>query len=55
MKSKRFSEGQDIGILKQAQTGIKALDLWAFEHKVKLRFIQPGKPVQNTTDQNHQP
>lgn len=25
----------------------KALDLWAFERKVKLRFIQPGKPVQN--------
>jgi putative transposase len=25
----------------------KALDLWAFENKVKLRFIQPGKPVQN--------
>lgn len=25
----------------------KALDLWAFENKVNLRFIQPGKPVQN--------
>lgn len=25
----------------------KALDLWAYENKVKLRFIQPGKPVQN--------
>lgn len=25
----------------------KALDLWAFEHSVRLRFIQPGKPVQN--------
>ena len=25
----------------------KALDLWAFENKVKLRFIQHGKPVQN--------
>lgn len=25
----------------------KALDLWAFENSVKLRFIQPGKPVQN--------
>jgi len=25
----------------------KALDLWAFENNVKLRFIQPGKPVQN--------
>ena len=25
----------------------KALDLWAFENKVRLRFIQPGKPVQN--------
>ena len=24
----------------------KALDLWAFENKVKLRFIQPGKSVQ---------
>jgi len=25
----------------------KALDLWAFENNVKLRFIEPGKPVQN--------
>jgi putative transposase len=25
----------------------KALDLWAYERNVKLRFIQPGKPVQN--------
>jgi putative transposase len=25
----------------------KALDLWAYENSVKLRFIQPGKPVQN--------
>lgn len=24
-----------------------ALDRWAWEHKVKLRFIQPGKPNQN--------
>ena len=25
----------------------KALDLWAYQNSVKLRFIQPGKPVQN--------
>jgi putative transposase len=25
----------------------KTLDLWAFENKVRLRFIQPGKPMQN--------
>jgi len=25
----------------------EALDLWAYENNVKLRFIQPGKPVQN--------
>jgi len=25
----------------------KALDHWAYENSVKLRFIQPGKPVQN--------
>jgi putative transposase len=25
----------------------KALDLWAYNNNVKLRFIQPGKPVQN--------
>lgn len=25
----------------------KAMDAWAFENKVRLRFIQPGKPVQN--------
>lgn len=25
----------------------KALDLWAYEHKVKLIFIDPGKPAQN--------
>lgn len=24
-----------------------ALDLWAFQHRVTLHFIQPGKPVQN--------
>ena len=23
------------------------MDVWAHENKVKLRFIQPGKPVQN--------
>lgn len=25
----------------------KPLDLWAYEHKVKLIFIEPGKPMQN--------
>jgi len=25
----------------------RALDQWAFEHDVKLRLIQPGKPTQN--------
>jgi putative transposase len=25
----------------------KAMDAWAYQNKVKLRFIQPGKPVQN--------
>lgn len=25
----------------------KALDLWAYQNNVRLRFIQPGKPVQN--------
>lgn len=25
----------------------KALDRWAYEHRVELAFIQPGKPVQN--------
>ena len=25
----------------------KALDLWAYEHGVRLRFIEPGKPMQN--------
>ena len=25
----------------------KAMDAWAFQNKVRLRFIQPGKPVQN--------
>ena len=25
----------------------KALDRWAYEHRVKLEFIEPGKPVQN--------
>jgi len=25
----------------------KALDQWAYEHRVHLQFIQPGKPVQN--------
>jgi len=25
----------------------KALDLWAYEHRVHLHFIQPGRPIQN--------
>jgi len=25
----------------------KALDAWAYAHRVKLDFIQPGKPVEN--------
>jgi putative transposase len=25
----------------------KALDLWALENKVRLKFIAPGKPTQN--------
>jgi putative transposase len=25
----------------------RALDLWAYEHGVRLHFIEPGKPVQN--------
>jgi len=25
----------------------RALDAWAYEHKVRLDFIQPGKPTQN--------
>lgn len=25
----------------------KALDLWAYQNKVKLEFIEPGKPTQN--------
>jgi putative transposase len=25
----------------------KALDAWAYEHRVQLDFIEPGKPVQN--------
>lgn len=25
----------------------KAVDAWAYQNKVRLRFIQPGKPVQN--------
>ena len=25
----------------------KALDRWAWEHRVQLAFIEPGKPVQN--------
>ena len=25
----------------------KTLDLWAYEHRVHLHFIQPGRPIQN--------
>jgi putative transposase len=25
----------------------QALDQWAYEHRVTLQFIEPGKPVQN--------
>ncbi len=25
----------------------RVLDAWAYEHHVQLRFIEPGKPVQN--------
>ena len=25
----------------------RALDIWAYEHRVELLFIRPGKPVEN--------
>jgi putative transposase len=25
----------------------RTLDQWAYEHGVRLQFIEPGKPIQN--------
>ena len=27
----------------------RVLDQWAYQHGAELHFIQPGKPVQNTS------
>lgn len=37
----------EIQIDNGPEFGSKALDLWAYENKVKLIFIEPGKPTQN--------
>jgi putative transposase len=47
----RVSEGRGLPAIIQTDNGPeltgRVLDQWAFERGVKLRFIEPGKPIQN--------
>lgn len=43
----RYGQPQEIQMDNGTEFRSKALDLWAYENKVKLVFIEPGKPTQN--------
>ena len=43
----KYGKPQEIQTDNGPEFKSKALDLWAYENKVKLVFIEPGKPTQN--------
>ncbi|MGE4545077.1 MAG: hypothetical protein AB7D06_13300 [Pedobacter sp.] len=54
MKSKRSTEEQIIGILKQAQAGMKIVDLWRmhYDRIVPQQLPVPGKTVKGYGNQS---
>ncbi len=51
MVMERLRTTRGLPIVIQADNGPelrgRALDQWAYEHDVRLQFIEPGKPIQN--------
>ena len=45
--SERGTRPEEIVLDNGPELTSRALDQWAYERRVRLRFIQPGKPVQN--------
>ncbi len=47
MIAERGARPEEIVLDNGPELTSRALDQWAYERAVRLRFIEPGKPVQN--------